>query len=422
MCYLPEETAISHADTKAGLVVVLLLQEAFGVLRLDDDLLDGVIVHAEGHHMAVGPLVVGEGVGGGDVAVVVVVAAEEVELLVAGVFDGMQDVVGDLAASGHGRLADQGARIGREALVVLVLVPCRDEVGVAEVTVVEVAAHHEAVGFVVELGRADDDGAFHVLVLAGLGELIGDDVVIKGVAHIAAHAPVEVGNAVVVDAQGACQVVGHAELIARRRAVLHPVGVVEHIGVEGRHHDGLIAPVAELPPQADTCLMPGAGQDVELAFGTVASEELRGQVGIVGLSYRHHDVTHTDVEALAERLLEPELFECHFAAAFDLVFEFAGLFCLNFHGYFAAAMLKLDFATHAPTLAEVVAQVDDDMGQVDATMALGVFVPLGMGIAEHVVAIKVAGVDGLAVTANGQARFRRDGILCLQRADAQCQS
>jgi hypothetical protein len=45
-----------------------------------------------------------------------------------------------------------------------------------------------------------------------------------------------------------------------------------------------------------------------------------------------------------------------------------------------------------------------------------------MGIAEHVVAVEVASVDGLAVPTNGQAGLWLDGILCLQGADTQCQA
>ena len=67
-------------------------------------------------------------------------------------------------------------------------------------TIVEVAAYHEAVGLVVEFGRTDEDGAFHVLILAGLAELIRDNIIIKGVADVTAHAPVEVADAVVIEA------------------------------------------------------------------------------------------------------------------------------------------------------------------------------------------------------------------------------
>ena len=115
-------------------------------------------------------------------------------------------------------------------------------------------------------------------------------------------------------------------------------------------------------------------------------------------------MAHTDVEALAERLLEPELLKGHLAAALDFVLELARLFGFDFHGHLIAAVFKLDFAAHAPAFAEVVAQVDDHMGQVDAAVAFGVFVTLGVGIAEHVVAIEVTGVDGFAVATHGEAR------------------
>ena len=128
-----KESTISHTNANTRFVVVLLFQETLGVFSLDDDLRNGVVVHTECHHMTVGPLVVGEGIGRGNIGVVIVVTAKEVELLVASVFHWMHDVVGNLATIGDGGLTDQGARIGRETLVVLVLVPRRDEVGIAEV-------------------------------------------------------------------------------------------------------------------------------------------------------------------------------------------------------------------------------------------------------------------------------------------------
>ena len=172
--------------------------------------------------------------------------------------------------------------------------------------------------------------------------------------------------------------VGHAELVGRGRPVFHPIGIVEHIGVQGGDDHGLVAPVAETAPQADARFVPGAGHHVELTFGTVAGEEAVRFVGEVGLPDGHDDVSQADVEALAKRFLDPELFQRHFAAALYLVLELAGFLGFHFHGHFAAAVLKLDFAAHAPAFAEVVSQVDDHVGQVDATMAFGVFVPVGM--------------------------------------------
>ena len=100
-----KEPAIRHAQREHRLVVVLLLQEAFGVFRLDDDLLDRVIVQAEGHHMAVGPLVVG-GIMVKDVAVVIVVTTKEIEFLAVDALDRVEDVVSHFSATGEGGVAD----------------------------------------------------------------------------------------------------------------------------------------------------------------------------------------------------------------------------------------------------------------------------------------------------------------------------
>ena len=54
--------------------------------------------------MTVGPLVIGEGQSGGDVAVVVVVTAKDVEFLVINRFYGMEDIVSGLTAVGDGLL------------------------------------------------------------------------------------------------------------------------------------------------------------------------------------------------------------------------------------------------------------------------------------------------------------------------------
>ena len=332
---------------------------------------------------------------------------------------GMEDIVSGFTAVGDGLLPYLEARIRRETLVVLVLVPRRDEVGLAEVTVVEIAAQHQAVGLVVELSRADDHGALHVFIRAGLRELVGNDIVVEAVADVTAHAEMQVLDGIVVDAQHPRQMVGHPELVGRSGAVFHPVGVVEHVGVQGGNHHGFVTPAAELAPEADARLMPGARQDVELAFGTVASEELGGHVGFVGLSDRHHEVSHADVEAFAKRLLNPELLEGDLTATLDLMFELAGLLGLDLHGDFVAAMFKLDFRTHGPAFAKVIAKVDDHMGQVETAMALGIRIGLRMGIAVHVVAIEISRIDRLAVAADGQTLFFHKGVLSLQRIQYQ---
>ena len=91
---LSEKPTIRYPNAETRLVIILLFEETFGVLGLDDDLVGGIVVQAEGHHVTVGPLVIGEGQGRGDIAVVVVVTAKDIELLVINRFDGTEDVVG----------------------------------------------------------------------------------------------------------------------------------------------------------------------------------------------------------------------------------------------------------------------------------------------------------------------------------------
>ena len=58
-----EKPTICHTQGEHRFVVVLLLQETLGVFCLDDDLRDGIIVHPDGHYMAVSPLVIGFAIG-----------------------------------------------------------------------------------------------------------------------------------------------------------------------------------------------------------------------------------------------------------------------------------------------------------------------------------------------------------------------
>ena len=149
--------------------------------------------------------------------------------------------------------------------------------------------------------------------------------------------------------------VGYTELVGRSRAIFHPVGVVEHVRIQGWNHHGFIAPVAELAPETDARLMPSTRQDVELPFGTVAGEELGRRMRFVSLADRHHDVAHADIKTFTERLLNPELLQGHFAATLDLMLELARFFSLNLHSDLVAAMLKLNLTAHGPALAEVIA-------------------------------------------------------------------
>lgn len=94
----------------------------------------------------------------------------------------------------------------------------------------------------------------------------------------------------------------------------------------------------------------------------------------IGCAHRHNDVSQLDVECRTERLLNPELFQRHFAAALYLAFVFASFAFLYLDGTFRTAVLKLNLAAHRPALAEVVPQHDDDVRQVKTSVTLRVFI------------------------------------------------
>ena len=65
-------------------------------------------------------------------------------------------------------------------------------------------------------------------------------------------------------------------------------------------------------------------------------------------------------------------------------------------------MLEFDFRLHAPSLAEVIPQVDDRMRDVEAPVGGVACILFGTGIAVDIVAEKVPRVGGLTVPADGK--------------------
>jgi hypothetical protein len=61
--------------------------------------------------------------------------------------------------------------------------------------------------------------------------------------------------------------------------------------------------------------------------------------------------------------------EGYLAATFDLMLELASLLGFDFHSHLVAAVFKLDFRTHAPTMSEVIAKVNYHMRQIKTPMA-----------------------------------------------------
>lgn len=126
-------------------------------------------------------------------------------------------------------------------------------------------------------------------------------------------------------------------------AVLYPVVAREQEGIQSGGHLHFVAPVLGTSPKADARLVPGAGEDGGFALGTIDREEVQWLVVGIGQADGDDDVSGTDVECVAERLLNPELFQLHFAAFLHFLFPFARLLEFLFVRAAAAAMLKLDF-------------------------------------------------------------------------------
>ena len=93
-------------------------------------------------------------------------------------------------------------------------------------------------------------------------------------------------------------------------------------------------------------------------------------MGIVQSADRDHDMAHPDVQLRQESFLDPELLQLHLAAFLHLLLPFPGFFELPLGRYARTGMLELDLGLHRPAFSEIVAQVDDGMGNIETPMAL----------------------------------------------------
>ena len=133
--------------------------------------------------------------------------------------------------------------------------------------------------------------------------------------------------------------------------------------------------------------MPSAGQYGVFSLRTVNAEGFVGSVVVVGHADGNNDVSGTDIEGIAERLLYPELLEGYFTTTLYFLFELAGFLGLLLDGSFNTAMFELYFGTHAPAVTEIVAQHDDGMRYVDTAVALAVGVARSVGVSKDIIAI-----------------------------------
>ena len=86
------------------------------------------------------------------------------------------------------------------------------------------------------------------------------------------------------------------------------------------------------------------------------------------------------------------------------------MFDLYLYGSLVAAMFKLNLRAECPSVSEVVAQIECDVWQVEASVARVVFVALGRVVAVEALAVEIACHDGLAISADAEPpggwRFR----------------
>ena len=383
-------------------VVVLSSQEADAALDFYNNLRQGNIVDAKREALTFGPFHVGQTVGG-DEAVVVVVAAEEIQFGVR--VGGSQKVDASLDGGVPGALADGGVRIRVARHGSLVFVAARYQRGVAEMAVVGIAAEGKPTVIVGEVESANKDGAFGTEIARRLGVDSRGDVVVEAVAGIAAEAEAEAFDARPVDTRRGADAVGGAEFVGRGRAVVNPTSIVEEVAVERRQELQLIAPAAGLAPEAEARFVPSARHDSVFALRAIDAKEAVRSMVVVGHADRDDDVAGADVEMWAETFLDPELLEGDLAAALNLLLKLASFLGFLLDGSFHAPMLELDFGAHRPTAAEVIAQHDDSVRDIDAAKARRILVAVGVAVAEDIVAIEVMAIGSLAIAANNEVRF-----------------
>ena len=102
----------------------------------------------------------------------------------------------------------------------------------------------------------------------------------------------------------------------------------------------------------------------------------------------HYDVTNTDVSPFVERLLNPELFQFHFTAFLGFLFPFATFFVFLLVGNTVAAMLELNLCAEAPALAEIIADGNGYVRDVETSVTGIVLMCFGLTVTADVVAIE----------------------------------
>ena len=125
----------------------------------------------------------------------------------------------------------------------------------------------------------------------------------------------------------------------------------------------------------------------------------------IDLAYGYNDLAGLDVELAAGKgFVYPELLQRNLAATFCLCLIFAAFVGINLYGALCAAVLKLYLHAHCPSVAEVVAEVQRNVWQVEASVAGVVLVCVGVTVAVEMLTVEVAACHRLAISADRKAR------------------
>ena len=154
-----------------------------------------------------------------------------------------------------------------------------------------------------------------------------------------------------------------------------------------------------MSPERHTCLMPCARKNGVFTLRAIYCEEVQRLMIGICQTYRHYNMSGTDIGKTSKRLLNPELLKLYLATAFLLLLKLNGFLGLIFNGRTRAAMLKLNLCTKGPTLSEVIAKINHGMRNIETSMTWIVLSAACRTIAVARVAIEVAAHCHFAISA-----------------------
>ena len=259
-----------------------------------------------------------------------------------------------------------------------------------------VSANGQIAAAVLEIERANGEHTFNLFVFCSNAL----ERIIKCGAAVSACRQSKSANRLEINACRTSVTVGNFEFVGTCRAVFHEAIGAKPLGIEPRQKHRLIAHFPDLSPHAHARLVPRARQHTAFAFGAVNGVKLNRHMVLVHSAHGHNHFAHTNVQFRAKTLLQPELLESNLAATLNFSLVLARLVGVNLNRRLDPAVLKLNLGAHCPAAAEVVANINDHVRQVELPVAIVVFVLFGETVAVEVSAVEIARRHGLAVSAN----------------------